>query len=508
MTSAPIAALGANLAVLPAVVPMAAGIAMVALHGRPRWQRACSAALALAQAVVAAALLGATRDGPVVLPVGNWPPPYAIVLAIDLFSAVMLSLAAVTYAAFVAFSWGALDRSPLDRDREAHFYWPLSAIQMMGVNGAFATGDIFNLFVMFEITLISSYILLALGGRPWQLQETLKYMAINIVASTLFLVAVAVLYSVFGTVNMADLAVKARAVPGHPAVTVAAIAFFLVFGLKGALFPLYAWLPHSYFFAPTGVSALFAGLLTKVGIYALIRVYTLIFTGDPGYTHEIVLAVAGFTMLFGVLGALAQYDMKLILSYHIISQIGYMAMGLGLFSPFGLTGAIYYIVHHIIVKSSLFFVAGATEQVTGTTDLRRMSGVLTTHPMLGVLFLSAGLSLAGIPPFSGFFSKYVLLSEGLAQGRWLIVTVSLIVSLLTLMSMIKIFRHAYWGPVDGERRSGSVALLVAPVLGLVLLSAGLGVGAEWAIGLSGDAAAQLVDPATYVRAVLGPEAWR
>lgn len=495
-----------NLPVLPVVVSLTFGILLVLGHGRLRYQRAVGALGVLAALAVDVALFTAVLrgGGPLVYRAGDWPAPYGILFVADRLN-VLLVLVAGLVACF-AFAFAV--RS-LDEGRQRAFFYPLFHFQLAGVYGAFLTGDLFNLFVFFEVTLLASYVLLTLGGGRLQLQEGLKYVAINIVASALFLVGVAILYRTLGTVNMADLAVKVASAPDQGWMLVIAVVFMVVFGLKAATFPLYFWLPYSYPTTPAAIAGLFSALLSKVGIYALYRVFTLIFVGQVSLLHHgLFLVLASFTMLLGVLGPVAQMDFKRILAFHIVSQIGYMLMGLGFYTPLALAGGIFHIVHNMVIKSGLFLTAGATEQVTGTTHLERMSGLLKSHPLLAAVFFMSGLSLAGLPPFSGFFSKLALLVGGLQAEGYLVVAISVGVSFLTLFSMIKIWRYAYWGPVQGERRldSAASASLLWPAAALLLISTAMGFGASFVFEYSYEAALELMDPARYVAAVLGPQA--
>ncbi|EGL82282.1 NADH/Ubiquinone/plastoquinone (complex I) [Caldalkalibacillus thermarum TA2.A1] len=490
-----------NLVIVPILLPFIIGVVLIFFSKHRTVQHVISAvAVTMLLAVSIYLAYVVYHEGIQTLELGNWPAPFGIVLVADLFAAMMVILCAIVGFVCLFFAF-----KTIHPDREKFYFYPFYFFLLTGVNGAFLTGDLFNLFVFFEVMLIASYILIVFGGTKYQLRESFKYVAINIFSSILFIVGIAYLYGVTGTLNMAHIAERVAEADQQGILNVIAIVLLLVFAIKGALFPLYFWLPRSYFGPPAAIAALFGGLLTKVGIYAIIRTFTLIFTHDPAFTHNIILALAGATMFFGVLGAVSQFDFKRILSYHIISQVGYMVMGLGIYTPLALAGAIYYIAHHIIVKAALFLFAGATQKVTGTTDLHKMGGLLKTHPWLGWLFLVAALSLAGIPPLSGFFSKFALILAGLEEGRWFIVFVSLVVGLLTLFSMMKIFMYAFWREQkhSEEQARTRVSGLLWPIAPLIVLTIGLGLGAEPIFRFSLEVAEQILDPTVYIRAVLG-----
>jgi Formate hydrogenlyase subunit 3/Multisubunit Na+/H+ antiporter, MnhD subunit len=383
----------------------------------------------------------------------------------------------------------------MDPDREQFGYYAIFHILLMGVCGAFLTGDIFNLYVWFEVMLIASFVLMVLGGERAQLEGGIKYVTLNLMASALFLAAVGILYGVTGTLNMADLAHRLGRVSSPGLMTALALMFLVAFGIKAAVFPLFFWLPASYHTPPVAVSALFSGLLTKVGVYALIRVFTRLFVQDVGYTHTLILIIAGLTMVTGVLGAVAQMEVRRILSFHIISQIGYMVMGLGMLTPLALGGAIFYIIHHIIVKTNLFLISGMVLHLRGTHQLKNLGGLYRAHPGVSFLFLIPALSLAGLPPLSGFFAKLALVRAGLEAGQFAIVAVALGVSLLTLFSMMKIWNEAFWKP-SGEddpppTRSVPTALWL-PTAGLALLTILIGLAAGPLLVFSMRAAEQLL----------------
>ena len=497
-----------------------AGVALLA-HGHLRLQRAVSLTATAAAAVVGLALLRHVAvHGTVVVQAGGWPAPYGISFVVDRLSAVMVAIGAVMVAVVLLYSLGLL----AERTERLYFH-PVYLVLGAGVSAAFVTGDLFNLFVAFEIMLIASYVLLTLGATKPQIRAGMTYVVINLVASTLFVVGVAFLYASTGTVSLADLAVQVGDLP--PGIRNGVGVLFLVtFGIKAALFPLFFWLPDAYPTAPSPITAVFAGLLTKVGVYAIIRTQTLLFAPPDGQASTLLLWVAGATMVVGVLGAVAQNDIKRILSFHIVSQIGYMILGLALFSVAGIAGAILYVVHHIVVKTALFCVGGAVEHRRGTGRLDALGGVGRQAPLLATLFGLAALSLAGLPPFSGFIAKLALLQPALADGHHMVVVAALVVSVLTMFSMTKIWAGAFWGdPPEAAGTgaasaapapSGGVATATAPVATrqvvvpkpmvvatslLVVLSLGIAAGAESIHRYSVQAAADLLEPAVYVDAV-------
>ncbi|WP_339282354.1 Na+/H+ antiporter subunit D [Oceanobacillus sp. FSL K6-3682] len=490
-----------NIIILPVIIPFIIGAILILLYKRHSMQRVISGItmfVLLALSVFLAIYV--YQHGTIVLEVGDWKAPFGIVIVADLFSTLMLLLSTLvgTVCLFFAFQ-------TVSQDREKQFFYPLYLFLMIGVNGSFLTGDLFNLFVFFEVMLISSYGLIVHGGTGYQLRESFKYVIINIFASALFIVGIAWVYSITGTMNMAHMAQRVSELDQTGALNIVAIIFFIVFACKGALFPLYFWLPRSYYGPPAAIAALFGGLLTKVGIYAIIRTFTLIFNHDVSFTHKgLIVTIAGFTMLLGVLGAVSQFDFKRILSYHIISQVGYMVMGLGIFTPLAVAGAIYYIAHHMIVKTALFLFAGATQKITGTTDLKKMGGLLGTHPWLAWLFFITAISLAGIPPLSGFFSKFPIILAGFEEQQYVISAVALLVGLLTLFSMMKIFSYAFWGKQKHTEEQAKIPVekLLLPILPLVALTIILGFAAEPIFTYSMEVAEEIMNPTNYIESVL------
>lgn len=499
------------LILLPLLIPMFSALLAFAAWRYRNAQRGIQIASSAIMVSVSLFIFATVeQEGILTTQAGNWAAPFGITLVIDMFSAIMLIISSIIWFVSALYAAGSIDKS-----REAYGFHPLLILLIMGINGSFTTGDIFNLYVWFEVMLLSSFALIALGGERAQLEGATKYVSINLFSSFLFLIGIGFLYGTFGTLNLADLSVKVRAYDDTSLVTLVSLFFMVSFGIKSAVFPLFFWLPASYHTPPVVISALFAGMLTKVGVYALIRVFTLVFVHDVAFTHTILLIAAGFTMVTGVLGAAAQQEIRRILSFHIISQIGYMLMGLALFSPLAIAGAVFYIIHHIIVKTNLFFIGGIVQYKKGSAELPKIGGLYKAYPFLGFLFLIPAFSLAGIPPLSGFWSKYLLAKAGFAIDEYVIIAVSLAVGLLTLYSMTKIWNQAFLKPQPAEYDTtikeqefavlpfSRKAALYAPAVLLACITIGIGLFPETFFTIAEKAAGELLDPSAYVEAVLG-----
>jgi multicomponent Na+:H+ antiporter subunit D len=376
------------------------------------------------------------------------------------------------------------------------------------VCGAFLTGDLFNLYVWFEVMLMASFGLLVMGRSPGRLTGGVKYVTVNLISTLFFITAIGLIYGLTGTLNMADLHAKAAGVENTALLTAAAMLLMVAFGIKAALFPLFFWLPAAYHTLPVSVSAFFAGMLSKVGVYALIRMFTLVFTSSTGVTHATLLVVAALTMLFGVVGAASQMEVRRILSFHIISQVGYMVLGLALFTPLALAAAIVYLIHHIIVKANLFLVSGLVSYAGGSFNLKSIGGLYKTNGLLAVGFIIPAFALAGFPPLSGFWAKLLIIKACLESQQYLLALLSAAVGLLTIFSMIKIWTEAFWKPAPAEVNGSRIKhplspWMLAPVLSLALVTVLLGLFMEPMIQFSMVAAGHLMDPKVYISAVLG-----
>jgi multicomponent Na+:H+ antiporter subunit D len=491
-----------GLLVAPIIVPFAAAALALLGRRRPLFQHVSALTVAVIHLAAGGWLLYRVHHhGIAVLHVGGWPAPFGIALVADHLSALMVLITGVVYGAVVVYS-----RAEITEDDRQRGYYPLLHILVGGISGAFLTGDLFNLYVWFEVMLMASFALLVLGRTRAQIEGGVKYVVINLFATLLFLTGLGLVYGMTGTLNMAHLHLKLRAVADPGQVAAVSVLFLTAFGIKSGLFPLFFWLPASYHTPPVAVSAIFSGLLTKVGVYALIRTFTLLFPFSDNGVQELVLTAAALTMITGVLGAAAQSDIRRILSFHIISQVGYMVLGLGLFTPLALAGAVFYLLHHIVVKANLFLISGLIRQRSGSFALARIGG-LYARGLLALLFLIPAFSLAGFPPLSGFWAKMILIRASLDANHLVLAGIAAAVGLLTVYSMTKIWNEAFWKPMpttDSATVQNRVSVwMTAPVLALVLLTVCIGLWPEPIYQLARTAAEELLDPRAYVYTVVG-----
>jgi multicomponent Na+:H+ antiporter subunit D len=489
-----------NLAVFPILVPLVIAIIQLFLARNSMVQRVLSVLSSVLVLTAVVFLYQEVRtEGIFVYRMSNWPAPFGIMIVADLLACFMVFLSGL---ASLAMSVYAL--VDISKEREAFFHFPLFQFLLMGINGAFLTGDIFNLFVMYEIMLMASYVLLSHGSEARQLRGSLHYVLINLLGSTFFLFGVGLLYGVVGTLNMADIALQVQQADPETRSLLYAIAmiFFVVFGVKTALVPLFFWMPDAYPQPPVATAAMFAAIMTKVGVYSIIRTFTLMFPGDE-FTLTVIKVIAAASMLIGVFGAIAQTNFRRLLSFHSVSQVGFMVLGLGFFSPMAIAGSIYFVMHHNMIKSSLFLCSGIAERLTGKRDIKKMGGIIEAHPFYSSLFLIAAFSLAGLPPFSGFFAKLILLYAGFELKEYWYIAAMLVGSFLTLFSMVKIWQMAYWGEREKSFEKVSVGSFVWGIIILVGMSMVLAVFVQPVYDLVLEASNQLLDPSQYINAVLG-----
>ena len=529
----------AQLAPLAVIIPFLGAALSLVLLRRNALQRAVAIGSLVLTLVVEATVLVSTWDvGPQAVHLGGWAAPWGIVMVVDQLSSLMLVVSTVVSLAVLVYASG---QGVADGDKEGpiSIFHPSFLILVAGVSNAFLAGDLFNLYVGFEILLTASYVLMTMGGTVQRIRTGVTYVVVSVISSVLFLITIAMVYAATGTINMADLSVKLADLPVGTQMQLH-VMLLIAFGIKAAVFPLSFWLPDSYPTASAPVTAVFAGLLTKVGVYSIIRTETVLFPGER--LDTLLMWVALLTMVVGILGALAQIDIKRMLSFTLISHIGYMIFGVAVGSQEALSATVYYVAHHIVIQTSLFLVAGLIERRGGSTNVDRLAGMAKISPLLALLYLVPALNLGGIPPFSGFLGKTGLLQAGVNQGdplAYVLVAGSVAVSLLTLLAMIRVWNRVFLrtpedaeypdpillapvpagsrflltsGSVDDQEGQfagrGDVRLMSPSMLGgasaLVVVGVALTVFAGPIFQLADNAAENLVRPEHYVAAVLDP----
>ncbi|SON54856.1 Na(+)/H(+) antiporter subunit D [Hartmannibacter diazotrophicus] len=501
------------LVVVPVVLCLSSAAIALMLRRRVALQPVIAiVALSLLLATDIALLLKVFVDGPIVMVMGKWLAPFGIAFEVD-----AMGITFATTAAFVALAGAITMRAEFNPLERRYGAYPFLLLLMAGVSGAFLTGDIFNLYVWFEVLLISSFGLIVMGSEKPQIDGAVKYALLNLMATTLFLVATGLLYGTLGTLNMADIARITPTLPStSPLVPIAALYFF-AFGMKAAAFPVNFWLPASYHTPRVVVSALFSGLLTKVGVYALLRTLILMLPVQAAMYTDVAAWVAGLTILVGAFGALAHSDLRRQLGYIIVSGIGAMLVAIAIPNTDAVAGAIFYAVHSMIVMTALYLAAGIMARRTGGSfDLRKLGGLYGADPLLAGIFLVLALAVAGLPPFSGFWPKLMLVDAAISAGHGWLAAAILFGGFLTTLAVGRVWIFAFLrggpeGTADGTTAFAPVALgtpstritLMVPLVVLTLAAILIGVFPAPLHVLSSVAAFGLIDPSTYIGAVYG-----
>ncbi len=486
----------------PVVIPFLTAVLCLLAWKSTEMQKGISLAGALA--LFGSALMIFTEvatNGPFAAQAGSWAPPFGITMVADMLSAIMMLLVGFVAVCVVMFSFSDIS------NEEIHFgHHTLTHALFAGISGAFLTGDIFNMYVWFEVMLIASFGLLVVGGGREQFDGAVKYVGLNLIATVAFIAGVGLLYGATGALNMADLHAKLAGRSSEAAILASAAFLLFAFGSKAALFPVFFWLPASYHTPSFSTSALFSALLTKVGVYALIRVFTLVYDIDGTLMQPILIWGAVLTMLFGALGSLSQNSVRRVLGYSIITSIGFMIFGLGLGTPLAITAGAFYLFQDVLVKANLFLMAGATARLTGSELFARSGGMWRAHPALSLLFLIPALSLAGVPPFSGFWGKFLLVTAALEVNGYFLTFAILATGFLTLFAMGRVWAAVYWTPHPSGPRAITGSLgpsTLVPILALTIMIVAIGIDANTYVELATTVGAQITDPTGYITAVLG-----
>ncbi len=490
-----------NIILLPIFIPLIGAIILMLAPKKVIVQR--TIALIMSLLLVASdlfLLFYVKNNGIITLNIGNWRAPFGITIVADMFATLLVVTTSLVLTCVVIYSFYTIGKA-----REKFLYYPSVLFLIVGVNGSFLTGDIFNLFVFFEVMLMASYVLLVIGGTQIQLKATIKYLLINVIGSAFFVVSIGILYSMIGTLNMADISQKINALHGANTgmISVSAVMFLFVFGLKAGLFPLYFWLPGSYFAPPMPVLALFGALLTKVGVYAIIRTYSLFFAKETTFALPLLGILAIMTIILGVIGVISYYDLKTIVIYNILIAIGAILFSVSIMTRESMTGAVYYLIHDMIIKSALFLIIGVIMAITGTSTVKKFSGLMTVKPTLGWSFFIAILAIAGIPPLSGFFGKLLMVEGAFSTGEIFPGIVILLSSLFVLMSLIKVFTRGFWGEKSGKFNLAiPYKKMMLPVVILLACSVLYGVFSNALYPFIADAVDPIIDPNIYIHAVI------
>ncbi len=491
------------LVVWPVLIPILGAALAAAAWGSERAQSTIGVAGLGAQLVASIALFTHVwNHGVVAMSMGGWQAPFGIALAADTLGAGLTLVGSFVGLIVALHGIGTTDTA----HRRAGFF-PLLLALMAGVAGAFLTSDIFNLYVWFEVTLISSFGLIVLGGRREQIDGAVKYAFLNLIATTLLLIAIGLLYGLTGTLNMADLSEKVASLPRDSTLETVALLFLVSLGMKAALFPLYFWLPAAYHTPLPTVSAIFAALLTKVGVYALIRVFALVFPENGDMARDAMIWVAVATMVLGALGALAEQDIRRFVSFTVVSGVGVMVGGLAIGTEKAFLGTVFYFVHSIMISAALFIAAGMIAQAGKATRIEELAGLYKRAPFLAVAFLIVGLSLAGVPPLAGFWPKVYLVQAGLDAGSAVLVAGILLSGFLTLVAVGRAFSLIFWRAGEDETPIPDAGALAKGSLGgFAVMTLVIGLYAAPVVEMSSRSAGELLSPDAYIKTVLGKTA--
>ncbi len=504
------------------ILPLAGGIITTALCGNVVLQR-IAGLLVLGATGLTAVLLGSqlSPEVPVLVSfMGGWQPPYGIAIALDGVSATLIGIANIVAIAAYFHSF-----STLSPAMERRWFHPLFHLLILGVNFSFITGDLFNLFVAFEIMLMASYALIVLGGGRAQMSQAYKYVVLNLVGSTVFVLTAGLLYGIVGTLNYADLArivsdAKSTGAALPTGFQTLSVMMLFVFALKGAVFPLWFWLPDTYHTMPSSISALFAALLSKVGVYAVLRLFPSVFA-SPGaegltFVNQILPIAAGLTMLIAIGCALSAMNVRRILAMVLIAHVGYLIFGITLMRPMAFAATLHYMGQEMIVMAGLMLCCGVIEKRAGSMRLDELGGLAKSMPGVATMFFVLMIGLIGVPPLAGFYGKALLLREGIGAGSWGLVSATVFTAVLTLVVMLRIWVRAFWGESNSPGFAVPEGAEAGPSLryGFAMVgisitavaSVGYGFAAEPTLAWATYATRELDNPQEYMFAVLGDRA--
>lgn len=459
-----------NLLIMPMLLPFLCALILVFIKNKNQTSKILSITTMIVSTLISLALLiYVVNHKPITLDFGGWKAPFGIQFLGDSLSLLMVTVSSFVVTLIMAYGFGRGEK------RVNLFHLPTFILLLtVGVIGSFLTSDLFNLYVMFEIMLLASFVLVTLGQSVEQLRAAIIYVVLNIIGSWLFLLGIGMLYKTVGTLNFSHIASRLNHMESNQTITIISLVFLVAFSSKAALV-IFMWLPKAYAVLNTELAALFAALMTKVGAYALIRFFTLLFDHHPGITHPLLVFMSCITMLIGAFGVIAYKDIKKIAAYQVILSIGFIILGLGSHTHAGVNGAIFYLSNDIIVKTLLFFIIGSLVYISGFRNYQYLSGLAKREPFFGVACIVMVFAIGGVPPFSGFPGKVLIFQGAIQNGNYIGLALMILTSLLAMYSLFRVMFVMYFGDTDGEEvkfkeipphRKGILGILVAVVLAM------------------------------------------
>lgn len=459
-----------NLLIMPMLLPFLCALILVFIKNKNQTSKILSITTMIVSTLISLALLiYVVNHKPITLDFGGWKAPFGIQFLGDSLSLLMVTVSSFVVTLIMAYGFGRGEK------RVNLFHLPTFILLLtVGVIGSFLTSDLFNLYVMFEIMLLASFVLVTLGQSVEQLRAAIIYVVLNIIGSWLFLLGIGMLYKTVGTLNFSHIASRLNHMESNQTMTIISLVFLVAFSSKAALV-IFMWLPKAYAVLNTELAALFAALMTKVGAYALIRFFTLLFDHHPGITHPLLVFMSCITMIIGAFGVIAYKDIKKIAAYQVILSIGFIILGLGSHTHAGVNGAIFYLSNDIIVKTLLFFIIGSLVYISGFRNYKYLSGLAKREPFFGVAFIVMVFAIGGVPPFSGFPGKVLIFQGAIQNGNYIGLALMILTSLLAMYSLFRVMFVMYFGDTDGEEvkfkeipphRKGILGILVAVVLAM------------------------------------------
>ncbi|BFL68524.1 Na+/H+ antiporter Mnh2 subunit D [Staphylococcus capitis] len=459
-----------NLLIMPMLLPFLCALILVFIKNKNQTSKILSITTMIVSTLISLALLiYVVNHKPIILDFGGWKAPFGIQFLGDSLSLLMVTVSSFVVTLIMAYGFGRGEK------RVNLFHLPTFILLLtVGVIGSFLTSDLFNLYVMFEIMLLASFVLVTLGQSVEQLRAAIIYVVLNIIGSWLFLLGIGMLYKTVGTLNFSHIASRLNHMESNQTITIISLVFLVAFSSKAALV-IFMWLPKAYAVLNTELAALFAALMTKVGAYALIRFFTLLFDHHPGITHPLLVFMSCITIIIGAFGVIAYKDIKKIAAYQVILSIGFIILGLGSHTHAGVNGAIFYLSNDIIVKTLLFFIIGSLVYISGFRNYKYLSGLAKREPFFGVAFIVMVFAIGGVPPFSGFPGKVLIFQGAIQNGNYIGLALMILTSLLAMYSLFRVMFVMYFGDTDGEEvkfkeipphRKGILGILVAVVLAM------------------------------------------